>query len=111
MIIDAHTHIFSLDTARYPLADLNSTYRPQADGSADLLHQEMARSGVDRALTITAGFYGWDNAYAMDQLVGREDWLAVGTLVDSNVILDVLTEDAVWADWSAAMLAESERAG
>ncbi len=27
-----------------------------------------------------------------------------GTLVDSNVILDVFTEDAAWLDWSAAML-------
>jgi predicted nucleic acid-binding protein len=33
------------------------------------------------------------------------------TLVDSNVILDVLTEDAAWGDWSAAMLAEAARAG
>ena len=34
-----------------------------------------------------------------------------GTLVDSNVILDVLTEDAEWGDWSAAMLAEAARGG
>lgn len=27
------------------------------------------------------------------------------TLVDSNVILDILTEDAEWLDWSAAALA------
>jgi predicted nucleic acid-binding protein len=34
-----------------------------------------------------------------------------GTLVDSNVILDVLTEDAAWGDWSASMLAETARTG
>jgi predicted nucleic acid-binding protein len=28
----------------------------------------------------------------------------VATLVDSNVILDVVTEDEEWLDWSAAML-------
>jgi predicted nucleic acid-binding protein len=33
------------------------------------------------------------------------------TLVDSNVILDVLTEDADWCDWSSTMLAEAARAG
>jgi predicted nucleic acid-binding protein len=33
------------------------------------------------------------------------------TLVDSNVILDVLTEDAAWGDWSAAMLANAARSG
>ena len=34
-----------------------------------------------------------------------------GTLVDSNVILDVLTDDAEWGDWSAAMLAEAAGRG
>jgi hypothetical protein len=29
------------------------------------------------------------------------------TLVDSNVILDVLTEDAEWLDWSASALARA----
>ena len=29
------------------------------------------------------------------------------TLVDSNVILDVITEDAEWFDWSAAALARA----
>ena len=34
-----------------------------------------------------------------------------GTLVDSDVILDVLTDDAEWGDWSAVMLADSARNG
>lgn len=34
-----------------------------------------------------------------------------GTLVDSNVLLDVLTEDATWAEWSAERLAEAVDAG
>jgi predicted nucleic acid-binding protein len=33
------------------------------------------------------------------------------TLVDSNVILDILTEDAEWLDWSAAALAKQADAG
>lgn len=33
------------------------------------------------------------------------------TLVDSNVILDVVTEDADWVDWSASMLAQAAQAG
>ena len=33
------------------------------------------------------------------------------TLVDSNVILDVLTEDPEWAEWSAASLAACADAG
>jgi predicted nucleic acid-binding protein len=34
-----------------------------------------------------------------------------GTLVDSNVILDVLTEDARWYAWSSSALAESAESG
>jgi predicted nucleic acid-binding protein len=33
------------------------------------------------------------------------------TLVDANVLLDVLTEDAAWFDWSAATLAHAADAG
>jgi hypothetical protein len=35
----------------------------------------------------------------------------VATLVDSNVILDVATEDAEWLDWSAFMLARVAQQG
>ena len=33
------------------------------------------------------------------------------TLVDSNVILDIVTEDPQWLDWSAAMLEEAAESG
>lgn len=35
----------------------------------------------------------------------------VATLVDSNVILDYLSQDAEWSDWSASMLAEAGEQG
>jgi predicted nucleic acid-binding protein len=35
----------------------------------------------------------------------------VPTLVDSNVILDIVTEDAEWEDWSASMLSAAAREG
>lgn len=34
-----------------------------------------------------------------------------GTLVDSNVLLDVLTEDPTWQDWSADALAQAVESG
>jgi len=34
-----------------------------------------------------------------------------GTLVDSNVILDILTEDTTWSDWSLTALAHAAEAG
>jgi predicted nucleic acid-binding protein len=33
------------------------------------------------------------------------------TLVDSNILLDVLTEDADWFDWSSSRLADAARTG
>ena len=82
MIIDGHTHIVIEDTQRYPLADPQASYRPTTNGSAALLKEQMQAAGVARALTITAGFYGWDNSSALDERKGNEDWLAVGVLVD-----------------------------
>jgi predicted nucleic acid-binding protein len=35
----------------------------------------------------------------------------VTTLVDSNVLLDVVTENEEWADWSASMLADAAQNG
>lgn len=34
-----------------------------------------------------------------------------GTLVDSNVLLDIMTEDPVWAAWSSQALADAVEAG
>lgn len=34
-----------------------------------------------------------------------------GTLVDSNVLLDILTEDPVWEDWSTGALADAAEVG
>jgi predicted nucleic acid-binding protein len=35
----------------------------------------------------------------------------MATLVDSNVILDVVTDDEEWGDWSASMLSAAAREG
>lgn len=37
--------------------------------------------------------------------------MGVGTLVDTNVLLDVLTEDPVWSGWSSTALAEAAESG
>ena len=34
-----------------------------------------------------------------------------GALVDSNVLLDVLTDDATWANWSRGRIADAAEAG
>lgn len=37
--------------------------------------------------------------------------MAAGTLVDSNVLLDIFTEDAIWLEWSTDALAAAAEAG
>jgi predicted nucleic acid-binding protein len=37
--------------------------------------------------------------------------MAPGTLVDSNVLLDVLTEDGTWSDWATNALADAAESG
>ena len=37
--------------------------------------------------------------------------MASGTLVDSNVLLDILTEDTAWLEWSLTALAAAAEAG
>ncbi len=100
LIIDSHTHLMTLDTKRYPLADPSSGYKPAFEGSANALHEQMQLSGVSKALAISTGFYGWDNSYVLDQQVDNKSWLAVAALVDPAGVdsaqrLDVLVEQGV----------------
>ena len=37
--------------------------------------------------------------------------MTLGTLVDSNVLLDIMTEDPVWGEWSITALAENAETG
>jgi hypothetical protein len=41
----------------------------------------------------------------------RSARLRLGTLVDSNVLLDIFTQDATWEQWSSATLAETAETG
>lgn len=82
IVIDAHTHIFSQDLDSYPLANPTSTYRPVTDGSVELLKAAMREAGVQRAVTISPWFYGWDISYTLDVLPANRSWLAVAALVD-----------------------------
>ena len=97
LIIDSHTHLMTLNTQHYPLANASSDYRPSIEGSAEHLQNQMKAAGVERALAISTGFYGWDNSYAIDQLVDNDSWLTVGVLVnpaakDGPQQLEVLVE-------------------
>ena len=79
--IDAHVHVWTDDTAHYPLAkgfkkeDMN----PKRFTPADLF-KHTKPAGVDRITLIQMSFYGFDNRYMLDMISLYKD-VFVGTAV------------------------------
>lgn len=67
--IDAHSHIWTPDTQRYPLA---KGYQPaQMDPpsfTAEELQAQMKPVGVNRVVLIQMSYYGYDNSYMTDMM-------------------------------------------
>jgi predicted TIM-barrel fold metal-dependent hydrolase len=67
--IDAHSHIWTPDTHRYPLA---SGYRraqmEPPSFTVEELQQNMEAVGVNRVVLIQMSFYGYDNSYMTDTI-------------------------------------------
>lgn len=67
--IDAHSHIWTPDTAHYPLAAGFRRFdmKPPSFTAEELIKQ-MTPVGVDRAVLIQMSFYGFDNSYMLDSI-------------------------------------------
>ena len=78
-IVDAHVHIWSSDTKRFPLAD---GFRPEdlwvPSFSAERLLEEAHRSGVGRINLIQMTWYGLDHSYILDVIANDPEHF-VGT--------------------------------
>ena len=64
MIIDSHLHVWSDDPTRYPWAGKGTTEA----GTAELLLETLAVSGVDKAVIVQPIHYVYDNTYVADCL-------------------------------------------
>ncbi|MFO1019928.1 MAG: amidohydrolase family protein [Planctomycetales bacterium] len=67
--IDAHSHIWTPDTAHYPLAP--GYFRQNMDPpsfTAEELQAHMKTAGVNRVVLIQMSFYGYDNRYMTDMM-------------------------------------------
>jgi predicted TIM-barrel fold metal-dependent hydrolase len=67
--IDAHSHIWTPDTTRYPLT--GGYRRAQMEPlsfTVEELKQEMQPLGVGRVVLIQMSFYGYDNSYMLDAI-------------------------------------------
>lgn len=85
-MIDAHVHVWTPDTERYPLAP---GYRKENMKPASFTPEELFAhckpEGIDRIVLIQMSFYGFDNRYMLDSMqrfpgvfggVGVVDWTA-----------------------------------
>jgi predicted TIM-barrel fold metal-dependent hydrolase len=68
-IIDAHVHVWTPDTERYPLAP---GFRKEDMAPASFTPEELFAhcrpEGVERIVLIQMSFYRWDNRYMLDQM-------------------------------------------
>src|SRR5438034_8301955 len=67
--IDAHVHVWTPDTAHYPLAKgyKKSDMKP-ASFTPEELFKHTKPNGVDRINLIQMSFYGFDNSYMLDMM-------------------------------------------
>ncbi len=67
MIIDAHVHIWTQETDRYPWSPIGD-YIPTSKATIELLAENMDAFGVNRAVLVQPTPYGWDNSYLLDSI-------------------------------------------
>jgi predicted TIM-barrel fold metal-dependent hydrolase len=81
-LIDAHVHVWTPDTAHYPLAEgyKKEDMKPASFTPEDLF-KHTKPAGVDRVNLIQMSFYGFDNSYMLDMIKLHE-----GTFVGTAVI-------------------------
>ena len=67
--IDAHSHVWTPDTERYPLAPgwRLANMAPPSFTAAELL-KHARPAGVNRVVLIQMSFYGYDNSYMLDMI-------------------------------------------
>ena len=67
--IDAHSHIWTPDTAHYPLgAGYRRAKMQPASFTAEERQDQMKTAGVNRVVLIQMSFYGYDNSYMLDAI-------------------------------------------
>lgn len=69
MYIDAHSHVWTPDTERYPLAaGFRRAEMQPPSFTAEELQEQMKPVGVSRVVLIQMSFYGYDNSYMLDSM-------------------------------------------
>jgi predicted TIM-barrel fold metal-dependent hydrolase len=70
--IDAHSHIWTPDTAKYPLGPGHRRANMEpASFTVEQLQAEMKAVGVAKVVLIQMSFYGYDNSYMLDSIAAH----------------------------------------
>jgi predicted TIM-barrel fold metal-dependent hydrolase len=81
--IDAHVHVWTPDTAHYPLA---KGYRKEDMKPASFTPEELFKhtkpAGVNRINLIQMSYYGFDNSYLIDMIAGHKGVFAGTAVID-----------------------------
>src|SRR5438046_1355224 len=90
--IDAHVHVWTPDTARYPLATgFKKENMIPASFTPEELFKHCKPAGVGRINLIQMSFYGFDNSYMLDMIAKYPD-VFVGTAVINPLAKDPARE-------------------
>ncbi len=83
--IDAHVHVWTPDTAHYPLAE---GYKKEEMKPASFTPEELFKhckpAGVDRINLIQMSFYGFDNSYMLDMMKLHEGVFSGTAVIDPH---------------------------
>lgn len=83
--IDAHSHIWTPDTERYPLAAgfFRANMNPPSFTTEELSRQSIP-VGVNRIVLIQMSFYGFDNSYMLDAIAQHADMYRGVAVIDQE---------------------------
>jgi predicted TIM-barrel fold metal-dependent hydrolase len=81
--IDAHVHVWTPDTAHYPLA---KGYKKEDMHPPSFTPEELFKhtksAGVDRINLIQMAYYGFDNSYMLDMIAGHKGVFSGTAVID-----------------------------
>jgi predicted TIM-barrel fold metal-dependent hydrolase len=81
--IDAHVHVWTPETERYPLDSRFDARDMRPESFTDVeLFQHCRPLGVDRVVLIQMSFYGWDHRYLLDVMQRNPGVFSAVALID-----------------------------
>ena len=85
-VVDTHMHVWANDPVRYPFPH---PYIPgfqyadvPAEGTTEMLLEDMDRNGVTHSILVQVIYHGWDNSYVVDSLRAHPDRFRGHGLID-----------------------------